>query len=82
MATISLKSKPDSRLSAASSGLGPRQSGSERRAEVGERTKEKRPLAEDSPLCSDKGSRGSDWKCCGFACFLRDMLVGTSAERE
>lgn len=37
MATISLKSKPDSGLSAAaSSGLDPRQSGSERGAEVGE----------------------------------------------
>lgn len=28
----------------------------------------------DSPSCSLSTGCGSDWKCCGFACFLRDML--------
>lgn len=84
MATISssLKSKPDSQLSPARFGTRTPAKRLERKEKLGERRQEKRPLAEDSPLCSDKGRRGSDWKCCGFACFLRDMLVGTSADQE
>lgn len=84
MANNKLKSKVQAGLSTLSRQVWDSVPGKTARkeGEVGERRQEKRPLAEDSPLCSDKGRRGSDWKCCGFACFLRDMLVGTSADQE
>ncbi|TNN24261.1 hypothetical protein EYF80_065616 [Liparis tanakae] len=50
--------------------------------EAQRRREEAQRGAEDSPLCSEKGRCGSGWKCCGFACFLRDMLAAHRRENN